>query len=249
MVTHSSTKVSDIWRLDSTKAILCTPQLTANIDLLNPRAGISQLVFEDEPIEGFALGVNFGTKAALSSKDLCDVFVRGSDLIATYAETAERPFSLQVYWRATVGERGALLLDTILSLQTDLLESFPGLAVETKLPAAEAWLLPEEGATATEVVIPCDLSADRVGGFLLRPSNGDWSYAEMTHPEDRGECQIGRCKDDSLFVQRQLGGQFMEKGVIRSLRVRGVFLPRENDFELATQCLTSLATEEPPLTV
>jgi len=84
---------------------------------------------------------------------------------------------------------------------------------------------------------------------MLRLSQSNWSYAEVTHPEDRGESQIKRCEDDSLLLHRQLGGGFLEKGVIRCLRVRGVFLPRENDLELATKCLASLVTKEPPLTV
>lgn len=257
MVNHSYANDSDVWRLDATRAILCTPQLTAGIDLLNPCAGLGQLVFQGAPIEGFALGVYVGINAALSKEDLNDVFVRGNDLVATYAETDERPFSLQVYWRATIGEQGTLLLDTILSLQTDLLESFPGLAVETQLPAADAWLLSNGESTATEITIPCDLPADRGDSLLLRPTDGAWSYAETSHPEDRGESQIERCEDGSLLLQRQLGGQFLEKGVIRSLRVRGVFLPRseklddnlDRDLELASQCLASLATENPPLTV
>ncbi|NOZ39897.1 MAG: hypothetical protein GXP24_06685 [Planctomycetes bacterium] len=251
MATRSSTSDSDVWRLDATKATLHAPQLAAGIDLLNPCGGLGQLLFGNEPIKGFALGVNPGTTAALSKHDLSDVYVRGSDLVATYAETNERPFSLQVYWRATIGVQGALLLDTILSLQTDLLESFPGLAVETELPAATAWLLPKEEAVATEVAIPCNLPGGQTDSLLLRPSQGNWSYAEMTHPEDRGESQIKRCEGDSLLVQvqRQLGGGFLEKGVIRCLRVRGVFLPRENDLELATKCLASLVTKEPPLTV
>ncbi len=249
MATRSTTSDSDVWRLDATKATLQTLQLTTSIDLLNPCAGLGQLAFNGTEIKGFALGINLGTKAALTKPDLSDAFARGSDLVVTYAETNERPFALQVYWRATVGERGALLLDTILSLQTDLLESFPGLAVETKLPAATAWLLPDEEATATEIDFPCDLPTDRSDRLLLRPSQGNWSYAEMTHPEDRGKSQIERCEDDSLLLKHQLGGGFMEKGVIRCLRVRGVFLPRKNDLELATKCLASLATEEPPLTV
>jgi len=39
------------------------------------------------------------------------------------------------------------------------------------------------------------------------------------------------------------------KGVIRRLRLRGAFLPRENDLQRAAQFFTELATETPPLTV
>ncbi len=250
MATPCSTSDSDLWRLDADQAILCTPQLSASIDLLNPCQGFHQLIFQDVPIRGSVLGVCPGAPAVLSKHDLHDVFVRGSDLVVTYTETQRRPFSLQIYWRAVVGEQGELLLDTILSLQTDLLESFPGLAVETRLLAATAWLLPLRSAAATaQIVIPGKMTANQAEGLLLRSSKNDWSYAEITHPEDRGVSQVERCQGESLLVQRQLGGDFMEKGVIRRLRVRGVFLPPENDIELATNCLASLATENPPLTV
>ena len=249
MTTRSSQCDSSAWRLDSNKATLCTPALTASIDLLKPSTGFSQLIFRDAPIDGFALGVNLDGGAALSKADITDAFVRGSDLVVTYNETNERPFSLQVYWRATIGEQGALLLDTILSFQTDLLESFPELTVETLLPAATARFLPDDQTKTTKLTLPAELPADRNGSLLLRATSGDWSYAETSHPEDRGECQIERRQDESLWLRRQLGGSFLEKGVIRSLRVRGVFLPSEGDLALATQCLASLATEEPPLTV
>lgn len=242
---------TDVWRWDSTKASLQISCLSAGVDLLKPRAGLGEVVYNDDPIIGNVLGVNPGTSAALSERDLSDVFVRGSDLIVTYAETNERPFSLQIYWRATVSEQGAVLLDAILSLQTDLLESFPGIAVETKLPAAAILLLPDDAAAMVRVLADGeqhDLQAEGMDSLLLRPIHESWSYAEATHPEDRGESQIDRSQDDMISIQRQLGGRFLEKGVIRRLRVRGVFLPRENDLELAAHYLASLTTEQPPLT-
>ncbi len=253
MAAQSSKNNTELWRLDSNKATLHTPQLTASIDLLNPHVGISQLALLGNPIRGFVLGINPSNEATtskLESKlELSDVFVRGSDLVAQYTVANEQPFSLQVYWRATVGGHGALLLDTILSLQTPLLESFPSISTETKLPIATAWLLPEEASTATEIAIPDNHAADRTEGILLRPSQGDWSYAEATHSNDLGECRLERCEDKSLLMQRQLGGQFLEKGVIRSLRVRGVFLPRADDLECAAKHFATFKTAEPPLTV
>lgn len=258
MAKKNSSVRSDVWRLDSTQATLSFQQLTAGIDLLNPRSGLSKLVYKDTAFAGSLLGVVAGTKGPLSTSDLSDAFVRGNDLVATYAETNERPFSLQVYWRATIGPRGALLLDSILSLQTDLLESFPSLAVETNLAAATVWQVPATEKVAakkgsTEINLSTgqqnSLSTHASDALVFRPFDGNWSYAEMTYPEDRGEGQLQRIEDDSYVLRRQLGGSFLEKGVIRRLRVRGAFLTRENDFDQAQQCLAKLATEQPPLTV
>ena len=269
MATQTSQNNADVWRLQGTTAVLQTLQLAAVIDLLQPHAGLSQLVYYDTArgdtargdtaLSGFVLGITPGASAPMSSDDVGDVFLRGNDLVVSYSETAMRPFSLQVYWRATAGRDGALLLDTILSLQTDLLESFPAVAVETQLSAASAWQISNEGEAATKMNVDkgmnadkgqqCRLPADDSDGLLLRSADGGWSYAEMTHPEDRGGGRIERSKRDVYLLRRQLGGGFLEKGVIRRLRVRGVLLPQENDLESAARYLASFATEQPPLTV
>jgi hypothetical protein len=151
--------------------------------------------------------------------------------VAVYAQTEPQSFTWQVYWRVSAPATDVVLLDVILSLQTPLLESFPRVATHSQLPAGEASVV----AAAGDCV-------------LLRPTAGDWSYAEMTHPKDRGDWQLSSAADDQLRFERHLGGQFMEKGVIRRLRLRGAFLPRHNDLDLAAHYFALLAEETPPLT-
>ena len=253
MTTQNSTAQSDVWQLQGTQALLRTPPLQADLDLLKPQLGLSQLLYQSSATNGFVLGVTPGSRVPLPESELDDVFVRGCDLVVTYAETKQRPFSLQIYWRATLGTQGTLMLDTILSLQTELLESFPGVAVTTELPAASAWLLSNGQTPASEISLPeqqqRNLNTDDSDALLLRSRGDQWSYAEMTHPEDRGEVGIEYETNKRFSVQRQLGGRFLEKGVIRRLRVRGVFLTKKNDFALATESLGQLAMEQPPLTV
>ena len=224
---------SEVWCLESHHAVLCTAQLTADVDLLQPRAGLHHLKIGNSAVDGSVLGIFPGSYPLPQEGDLTDKFVRGNDLIVTYAETGERPFSLQVYWRATTSQPGILVVDAILSLQTALLESFPGIAIETKLPVGEHLQLPLDGGEA----------------HLIRSDSCTWSYAETTHPDDAGESEVVRSEAGELRMVRQLGGRFLEKGVIRRLRVRGVFLPRENDESVAAQSLKGLACEQPPLTV
>ena len=71
----------------------------------------------------------------------------------------------------------------------------------------------------------------------------------MTHPADLGDWQIACPTKQQCVVERELGGAFLEKGVIRRMRVRGAFLPRGDDLELAAQSLAELAADAPPLTV
>lgn len=237
------------WQLNGTTAQLQTPQLRATVDLLNPQAGLGQLVVRDESINGFVLGIASGTTTTLTKQEVSEAFIRGGDLVVTYAATDKRPTSLQIYWRATVNEQGVLLLDTILSLETDLLESFPDLMAITQLPAAAAWALSDDESTTEKIAINTQQSINLSDApLLLQSSQLDWSYAESPHPDDRGESQLMRSTEESFTIKRQLGGRFLEKGVIRRLRIRGVFLPKADDFELAGQCLAGLETETPPLT-
>ena len=230
---------SDVWQLDDTSAALCCPGFSAQVDLLDPRAGLSGITRNDLPIDGAVLGVAPGNDTAIAECDIHDAYVRGNDLVVTYSETEQRPFSLQVYWRATAAEQGVTELDMILSLQTELLESFPGVAVETVLPAGKH----------AELTVDASEQSRALAGILFRAAEANYSYAEITHPEDRGELTHERGEDSMLHLRRQLGGHFLEKGVIRRLRVRGVFLPRENDQQTAAKYLAGLITAEPPLTV
>ncbi len=230
---------SDAWQLDDTNATLRCTEFSAQIDLLNPHTGLTKITCGDAAIDGSVLGIAPGSDAAIAQRDISDAYVRGSDLVVTYAETKERPFSLQVYWRATSPTDDVIVLDTILSLQTDLLESFPGVAVETHFPEGKYAEITMDVAQAQRAVV----------GTLFRATDVRWSYAEMTHPEDSGESEITHGENDQLHLRRQLGGHFLEKGVIRRLRVRGVFLPQEQDQEVAAKQLAGLITAEPPLTV
>ena len=250
---NSEPTPSSVWQLDATSARLQTGQFSARVDLLNSARGLHDLAFNQRKIDATVLGVTTGVEEKLTAGDIADAFVRGNDLVVTYSETEQRPFSVQVYWRASVGSEGSLLLDTIMSLQTDALESYPGLATRTRLPARKTWQI----AAADQLRAEFELSgsqarqlSDSDGDAILLQSVGDGlSYAEITHPTDRGETSVERTDDDAVLMVRRLGGRFLEKGVIRRLRVRGVFLPGEIDFESAAHCLSGLASEQPPLTV
>jgi len=226
MTNSPSATAADVWQFAATGARLLTSPLSGEVALDNPAAGIGRLVWRDVPFVGNVLGVSAGESSAPQ-----DAFARGADLVAVYAQTEPQSFTWQVYWRAFVPEADVVLLDVILSLQTPLLESFPRVATHSQLPAGEA----------LEVVDAGDC-------ILLRPAKGDWSYAEMTHPKDRGNWQLSSTANDQLRLDRRLGGQFLEKGVIRRLRLRGTFLPRENDRNLAAHYFALLAEETPPLT-
>lgn len=247
---------NDPWQLQSHSAVLRLRQFSATVDLLRPSRGLEKLSYANQSLAGFVLAVSPAGEEAIASDEISDAFVRGNDLVVTYAETEQRPFTLQVYWRVRPDDSGVVVLDAILSLQTRLLESFPQVQVATEMPAVTASLLPTDSdADQTQAnLLDLDggelheLPTDESNGLLLRSNSGTWSFAEATHPQDRGVSQVD-ASQPAIRLTHQLGGRFMEKGVIRRLRVRSVFMPSEHDVEVASHYLNSLKTEQPPLTV
>lgn len=244
------------WQLRSHSAVLRLRQFSATVDLLRPSRGLEKLSYANQSLDGFVLAVSPAGEEAIASDEVSDAFVRGNDLVVTYAETEQRPFTLQVYWRVRADDSGVVVLDAILSLQTRLLESFPQVQVATEIPAVAARLLPTDSdadQTQANLLDLADgglheLPTDKSNGVLLRSDNEKWSFAEATHPQDRGASQVD-ASHPVVRLTHQLGGRFMEKGVIRRLRVRSVFMPSGQDTEVALRYLTSLKTEQPPLTV
>jgi len=240
----SSLSATTPWQFDLSTPKLRTTQLCGSLTLDDPATGICQLKWKNVAVEGSILGIS-----ADESGTPREAFTRGTDLVAVYTAAGPPSFNWQVYWRANQRDSGVVLLDTILSLQTDLLESFPSVTTRSQLAANEALLVCADGATkeldpplfGTDPIEDCDC-------LVLRSTSSDWSYAEMTHPLDQCTLQLTRSEQGLVSVRRKLGGSFLERGVIRRMRIRGAFLPRESDLERAAELFTELATELPPLT-
>lgn len=244
MTNTPSVAAAELWRMEDSTARLCAPNLSGKVLLGTPSAGIGQLVRGDVSLDGYVLGVSAG-----ESDPPQDTFVRTADLVAVYAVVGPPSFNWQVYWRASAKDESAVVVDAILSLQTSLLESFPRVTTQSQLTADEVWLVGPDGKSRQlDAESSGQVPSDNHDCVVLRSSVGNWSYAEMTHPLDRGTWQLARSPDGKTKIERTLGGDFMEKGVIRRLRVRGAFLPREDDLEQAAQLFTELAAETPPLT-
>jgi len=244
---------SDLWRIDACSAVLRTSLLSAQVDLRNPSRGIGGLVLKGVSLDGFVLGVALGVDQPWATDALREAFTRQNDLVATYGETEQMPFSLQVYWRAVEQENGAVLLDTLLSLQTPSLKSFPSIVTASQLRGDDVLVVPYDGREKAFGMGVNELPStspprEEPAGVVLRMASVPWSYAEMTPADDPGSWQVFR-QHGLNTVRRRLGGTFLEKGVLRRIRVRGALLPRDREVELAQQYLAKLATEKPPLTV
>jgi len=222
------------WTLTDTVARLQQPHFTGEVDILFPWHGF--FLETRLPDKIALLKVFTRASGGATPETLVDSYQRGTDLVATYAQTPERNVRPQVYWRFV--EPSALEL--ILSAQTSLLDSQPATALESALPAGEMVPLSAD-AKVVQLTLDgwqTDDSAPRA--VLFRPAGLELSYLEMVHPTDFAGVQLSII--DGLPTARwHLFPERLEKGVIRRGRVRGVMLPRANDLQQAQKALIEFA--------
>ncbi|MCG8584067.1 MAG: hypothetical protein MI757_05085, partial [Pirellulales bacterium] len=175
-----------------------------------------------------------------SSASPVDFYSRGRDLVATYRENAGQQRRLQVYWRALEAshtETQIAVLELVVSVQTDLLDSNPAMYVASRFPTGE-------------IVGECEVgSAENDQHFVLvRPATQPLSIMQAVHPSDRiGDAEL-EADDTGTVVRHPLFAEQLEKGVIRRARARVAILPRERDLQLALDCFDAFAASEPVLT-
>ena len=245
---------SDPWRLDGTRGQLQAGAISAAVDLAAPWRGLSQLVIHGAPVDGWllALGVDEAvTSQAIGGPPIdaalwqpTDAFVRGRDLVVAYREPLGLPYSVQVYWRALALDGAEAAIDAIVSVQTPEWETYPRVLLSTSLGGefVEARSHGETGELAAAV---WRLEA-AAGGSPAQPQT--WSYAELPRPGDFDFKPLPVGEGGRRGVEWRFDGQFMERGVIRRLRIRGALLPRRDDLATAGGLHAALVAEQPPLT-
>jgi len=244
-----------VWQLENQCALLRVGELTGQIELNQPAKGIANPSWQGEPIGAHCLGIVGDGQQDQPLGPVQDSFVRGSDLVVSYAPTEQRPHAAQVYWRAVKAAAGGVLLDVIVFLQTDLLESYPQLATCSELRCDEV-LVPTRGPADESLpivesdwqTIENETAKPGSGCVLFRHGRSSWSYAEMAHPQDSVQWQL-ELTPPGRQIQWQFSGEFLEKGVIRCGRIRAALLPREADLRLAANYWAEFAAQPPPLTV
>jgi len=201
------------------------------VDLTQPLRGLTALLVDGNAQPGWLMGVDVASAETRGvSKDqpweIADVYIRGRDLVATYREPLEQPFNLQLYWRVVDALDGAAAIDLICSIQTPLWEAHPSVTVCSSMFSAPAAF---------------------VGDSLTSSNDGSLTYLEVTR---RGDFEPSAAKGQGEFPGAfwRFGPQFMEKGVIRRLQLRGAFLITDDAKSAAYKLADELATEEPALT-
>jgi hypothetical protein len=232
---------------------------SAAVDLLRPDRGLTDLQCGSHRLSDTEI-LGLGGPATLGDQrgDLVECYHRGPDLIAAYRESPEWPVRVDAMWRAAPGAQGAPILaavDLIVSVRTELLESWPELAVRSRIPSREilrlvsadsAQFAPFPDIAAVPVVVN---SESGPGCLLFRLPDAGLSYGEMVHPADFQRSQLKRPAGETspIEVRHRLFAERLEKGVILRARVRGVWVDGADDTRQVAGCYAAFAAAEPPL--
>jgi hypothetical protein len=245
-----------LWQLDDRVARLQLPRCGAALDVARPREGLRDVYLDARRWGGTRLlAVAAAAAMAGDAGAPIECYARGPDLVTAYEGSQDRPLRVDAVWRGVVPTTDQPLVagvELIVSVRTELLDGCPELTVRSVLCAAEAWRLVHAGSSRYDAIaaLPIDVRpADGPGCILVRPQEAAWTYAEMVHPVDFYHdvlCQ-GPDAEQSLALEHHLFPVRLEKGVILRARVRGVFVPREDDRQTVAACYQAFAAAEPPL--
>jgi hypothetical protein len=252
-----SIATSEVWQLNGARARLSLARLQAEVPVDCPADGIEQLRFTGEPLTDVRiLRWQAGCDAA-SDLQFADSYLRGSDLVATYAAIPPGQVQPQIYWRAVQDDSlFAAGVELIVSVQTSLLDSQPQSSATSEIGAGEVWQLldPAEGsfnylAIDSPGLIYGDPPPLAPSLLVIRPVDSQYSYAEMIHPTDF--CSVALAPDPAnparMRITSRLFPERLEKGVIRRGRMSAWFLPRSGDLQSAAELYRRFVSQPPPL--
>lgn len=184
---------------------------------------------------------------------LGEAYVRGSDLIASYAPQPDYPFTPHFRWQATWHPaHGAVQIELIVSVQTDQLDSRPEATVTSFAVQSQIFSAATLDAEALVELPPPGVHEIRAEEtrqhlVLFRQEALGVSYAEMVHSSDFVRRTL-RLDQTPWRVESLLFPERLEKGVIRRGRISGWLMPAEGDVTAAVALARQFEQEPPPLT-
>lgn len=253
------TDVAGCWRLTATVGELTANDVTGHVDVARPERGLNKLRVSGRELTGRMLCVEREMDAdetptwPLAVKES---YTRAVDLVASYSEASDWPYSPQIYWSfgaldSIDGVVGSLAL--LVSVQTHLLDTWPRIAASSRLACDETFRVRSSGAgDARTEAITSDgriAASSETCCIVRRLAGASLSYAEIMLGSDFRDVTCTRdAATGECSLKWTLFSEFMEKGVIRRARLVSAFLPRENDVELAATCCEAVERSPLPLT-
>jgi hypothetical protein len=233
-----------MWQITEFHARLRTPSLSAKVNLRHPEQGLVDVEWLQEPLVDAQL-LQVPMSGAELSRQLTDSYVRGLDLVTSYAADAGQSVTTQIYWRYFAhADLQAAGIEVIVSVRTESAEADSCLALGSKLPCRELLqaVTPEarrfESCGGLPGMAGQSIGRDRDGvGLFLRRLNDNASYVEMVHPADFLAVEFVSRGGPTPCVRSRfrLLEERVEKGVIRRVRGRGLLCPRQDDEAVARE--------------
>ncbi len=231
------------WKFDSRIASLHCGALAGRVDVSRPQLGVHELRVNNALMDGYLLSAESAHETSVETPQssegarwpmkVADAYVRGGDLAASYATSPDSHYSPQIYWQLEEKHMPAVCgVSLVVSVQTDLLDSHPGIRVCTRLAADE--------------VIHVDVPD--AACVLWRLAGDRLSYAEVVLASDYRQPPIVEAIDGLYCCRWDLFAEFLEKGVIRRAQIRSVFLPGQDDRAMAAAYARILRNRPLPLT-
>lgn len=250
-----------VWTIHESNAELQCGSLHAHLDLTRPEAGLQRIEYGGKPYAtSHWLGCPLPGTHDLAGREnrecrpaITEVYVRQHDLVVHYQVGALFP---RIGWRLFLHSPMVIGVELLLSMQTTLLDSSPLTSVCTSAPCEQvgwqslrhnwSWRSAEEFGLAGD---PLYLRPPQAGMILCRLDDRV-SYGQAIFPSDFLQAQIHRNSEGTKTVEltTPLIADRLEKGVIRCARVRGWWMPRQDDTICATQLFEEFASSPPPLT-
>lgn len=186
---------------------------------------------------------------------LSEAYIRGFDLVATYAPLPPFTIQPQIYWRLRQAPaRDAYGVELILSVQTSQLDSEPFMPVSsqfTGITSITTWKRGGNSQSRQVSELPLTFrsaeGAEGMIGFESRNLRGH-VYVEMVHPSDFHTVTIESASDGKVRVVTENFREHLEKGVIRRARICGWFLTQADWKNAAWELFDAFRSEPAPLT-
>jgi len=248
------------WKSTERLSSFEVPPFSAGVDPHSPAQGLLEPRVAGEALDDLKpLCVQIAEVEAGRAASDVEVYTRGTDLVATYADRPEPAMRTQIYWRAatpaTEGSLGGVEL--VASVQTSLLDSCPRLVTSSEVTTYEAFKLVDVASGRFNKIAPqSDWSAAQTLSapphcFLFRLVNQPISYVEMVDPTGAERSDWDSWLAGGFFRMRlrhHLFANQLEKGVILRSRVLGLLIPRANDLAVAAGHYAKFLAAELPLT-
>jgi hypothetical protein len=248
---------SQFWQIDGSIARLHKGPLKLRVSLTQPAKGLDELTYDNQQFGDTRLmQVQPQPTDSVGAETLADAFIRGRDLIATYDQAAPTSIQPQIYWRVLETTATVAGIELIVSVQTSRLDSHLALQSTSGIAAEEVWVMNDLRTESFRAIPLSDQTAvsvareSSVGLFLFRLTDSDVSYAEMIFPNDfqGAELVLDDASTNVCQLHYRLLSEPLEKGVIRRARIRGLFLPRDQDRSIATAWYRQFIDSRLPLT-